>query len=79
MPHSPQPAGPARRRRRDWSCASRDVLSVIRASTPCSCGTTSIDVISEWLSMIPSVSEKPIAKSSMSPGVAIITAKVALP
>ena len=79
MPQSPQPAGPASLRRRDSSCTLRGSLSVMRASIPCSCETISMAVISETRSTIPSVSEKPMAKSSTSCGVAIITANVALP
>ena len=76
MPHSPQPTGPASLRR----LASKRVLAVsfsrIWMSMPAPRSSTSIDSISSGEAMMPSVSEKPSAKSSKSAGEAIITACV---
>lgn len=76
MPHRPQPTGPASLRR----LASKRLLALsfsriwISMPSPRSC--TSIAAISSGEETMPSVSEKPSAKSSRSAGEAIITACV---
>jgi len=50
--------------------------SHMRASMPAPCGTTSSSAISAGLATLPSVRLKPMAKSSRSAGLAIITACV---
>ncbi len=75
-PHSPHPVGPASERRR---CSSRSMCSMpihIRHSTPASAAMTSSSSTSSARATMPSLRLKPIAKSSRSAGVAIITAWV---
>ena len=76
MPQSPQPTGPASLRRRAWNSWLALSFSLIWMSMPAPWSSTSIASISSGVSMMPSVSEKPSAKSSKSAGEAIITACV---
>lgn len=76
MPHKPQPTGPASLRRRAWKRVLALSFSRIWMSMPAPRSSTSIASISAGSAMMPSVSEKPSAKSSKSAGLAIITACV---
>ena len=60
----------------DSVIAALSGFSHIRSSMPSSCGTTSSESMPSAESMMPSVRLKPIAKSSRSCGVPIITAWV---
>ncbi len=70
----PAAVGPARRRRPRTSASPRAGASHMRSSTPCGWPTIACSTISSADPMIPSLREKPIAKSSRSAGVASITA-----
>ena len=74
MPHSPHPVGPAILRRRVKNSAASGVLSQMRSSMPISSSTISTLSMASTEEITPSVRLKPMAKSSRSCGVAIITA-----